>query len=69
MIDWTNVEKLCHEYYNQKLTGYADDDLKQFIFEAAMEAVHGEAGLQRLREKLIDMEREMLRGRLRELEK
>jgi hypothetical protein len=38
--DFTELKDMCQEYIDQlEKYGYADDDLKEYIFEAAMECV------------------------------
>ena len=40
--DWARVTEYCHSYVDQKAKqGWVNDDLKQYIFEAALEAVFG----------------------------
>jgi len=40
--DWDATRNLCRKYINDIAKDhYADDDLKYYIFEAAMEAVFG----------------------------
>jgi hypothetical protein len=50
--DFSNVVKQCAEYIKQlSADGYYDDDTKQYIFEAAVEAVYGRDVWDWVREK------------------
>jgi hypothetical protein len=42
-IDFTDLKNICQEYITTlSKAGYADEDLKHYIFEAAIEACFGE---------------------------
>lgn len=49
---WATVEGLCEQYVNDlDEKGWVDDDLKHYIFEAAITAVFGHTVWEWIREK------------------